>query len=397
MVEVFRWPDYAPECFDNELTEEMKIYHIGPAHPLRGGIANFNETLANACHKQGHESELISYSLQYPNFLFPGKTQFTADGYSGSSPIRTLINSINPVSWVKTGLLIKNEAPDAVVIHLWMPFFCPALGTIARLAKRNKKTKIIVLCHNVIPHEKKPGDALLSKYFLSIADGYIAMSKSVLDDLSHFTPSVNKLFIPHPIYDIFGNAVEKATAKRELSLDLDKKYILFFGMVRKYKGLDLLIDAFAKLYKTQKDTRLLVAGEFYGNTDGYLTQIRDLGIEDAVIIRNEFIATDQVKYYFSASDIVAQTYKTATQSGVTQIAYHFQKPMLVTNVGGLAEIVPPSVGFVTDVSADAVAEKLALFFSDNMEEQMSLATVAEKKRFSWDSMVAGIEQLVENR
>jgi len=373
----------------------MKIYHIGPAHPLRGGIANFNETLAQAFISAGHQTEIISYSLQYPNILFPGKTQFTDDAYLGNTPIRTIINSINPFSWIKAGRLVKKDSPDILVMHLWMPFFCPALGTVARIAKQNKKTKVAILCHNVIPHEKKPGDTLLLKYLVSVADGFIAMSKSVLDDLSQFTPSENKLFVPHPIYDIFGDPLCKTDAITHLGLQPDKKYILFFGMVRKYKGLDLLIDAFAELIKKHPDTRLLVAGEFYDNEAEYLEQIHKLGIDEFVSIRNEFIATDQVKYYFSATDIVAQTYKTATQSGVTQIAYHFQKPMLVTNVGGLAEIVPDSVGYVAERDHLDIATKLDDFFANKKESFMSKATIVEKERFSWTAMVQGIIDIVK--
>lgn len=374
----------------------MQICLIGPAHPLRGGIANFNETLASAFKSAGHTADIVSYSLQYPDFLFPGTTQFTADPYQGSVTIRNLINSINPFSWVRTGRALRKEAPDMVVMHLWMPFFCPALGTIARIAKRNGKTKVFLLCHNVIPHEKKIGDRFLTKMLVPQCDGFVSLSQSVLEDISQFTDSDNKLFIPHPIYDIFGEIEDKSVAKSALGLDPERKYVLFFGMVRKYKGLDLLIDAFAIFAAQHPDVDLLIAGEFYDNEAKYRRQIADLGIADRTILYNQFIPSEDVRHYFCSSDIVAQTYITATQSGVTQIAYHFHRPMLVTNVGGLAEIVPDTVGYITDKTALDISEKLADFFSNGREVAMSRAAESEKKRFSWGSMVAGFEQLFSN-
>ncbi len=374
----------------------MKICLIGPAHPLRGGIANFNETLAEAFHTEGHGTDIISYSLQYPGFLFPGKTQFTQDEYRGASKIRTLINSVNPFSWIRTGLRIKKEAPDMVVMHLWMPFFCPALGTIARIAKRNGKTKVFLLCHNVIPHEKKPGDRFLTQMLVPHCDGFISLSQSVLDDLSQFTDSANKLFIPHPIYDIFGEIEDKQTAKSALGLSAKRKYILFFGMVRKYKGLDLLIDAFAIFAAANPDVDLVIAGEFYDGEEKYRSQIADLGIIERTIIRNEFIPSEAVRHYFCSADIVAQTYITATQSGVTQIAYHFNRPMLVTNVGGLAEIVPSTVGYITERTSQDISDKLLDFFANNREHEMSAGAEREKARFSWKSMVDGFVSLHDN-
>lgn len=374
----------------------MQICLIGPAHPLRGGIANFNETLASAFHSAGHKTEIVSYSLQYPGFLFPGTSQYTQDEYKGQVLIHTLINSVNPLSWVRTGQLLRKTAPDIIIMHLWMPFFCPTLGTIARMAKRNGKTKVFLLCHNVIPHEKKIGDRFLTNMLVPYCDGFISLSQSVLDDLSQFTDSDNKLFVPHPIYDIFGAIEDKLVAKEALKLLPHRKYVLFFGMVRKYKGLDLLIDAFSLFAAQQQDVDLLIAGEFYDSEDKYRRQIADLGITDRVIIRNQFIPSEDVRHYFCASDIVAQTYITATQSGVTQIAYHFHRPMLVTNVGGLAEIVPESVGYITEKTALDVSEKLVDFFVSGREPAMSAAAGREKARFSWDSMVNGFLSLYNN-
>ena len=208
----------------------MKNILIGPAFPLRGGIANFNEALHLQYLRQGDDSQIISYSLQYPNFLFPGKSQFATEKPSETYNISTKLNSINPFSWIAIGREIKKAAPEALIIHYWMPFFAPALGTICRIVRQNKKTKIIVICHNIKPHEPRFGDTALAKYFLKKCHGFIAMSKSTLDDLELYTNNTNKAFIPHPIYDTFGTAVSKAEARAQLGLKSDGKYLLFFGV-----------------------------------------------------------------------------------------------------------------------------------------------------------------------
>lgn len=373
----------------------MKVVLIGPAHPLRGGIANFNEALFNQYSKLGDDCSIISYSLQYPGFLFPGKTQYA----SGSGPLglksRALISSINPFSWIKTGRIIKKEAPDVVIIHFWMPFFAPALGTISWIAKKNMKTRVIALCHNVKPHEPRPGDNLLTKYFLRKCNGYVTLSKNTLEEIPLYSNNKNAIFIPHPIYDIFGQQIEKQFARQKLGIKPEDKIVLFFGMVRKYKGLDLLLEAMALDQIKQLGIKLMVAGEFYDKPVYYQEIIDRLGIVDQVIIRDEFIPNDDVKLYFCACDIVAQTYHTATQSGVSQIAYHFNTPMLVTNVGGLAEIVPNGkVGYVTEREPEDIANAIADFFNNNRSEEFINNIKTEKKRFEWSSMTDGINQLL---
>jgi len=362
----------------------VKIINLGPANPLRGGIANFNESLSLEFLKMGHDTHVVSYSLQYPNIFFPGKTQFTDSPAPKGLVIKAILNSVNPFNWIWTGKKIKKENPDVVIIHYWMSFFGPALGTVCRIIKKNKKTKIIALCHNIIPHEKKPYDKLFTSYFIKKCDGYIAMSKAVLNDLNEFTNSTNKVFSPHPAYDLFGTKTDKALAREKLQIGADTKLILFFGMVRNYKGLDLLLESLASPLLKQENVTLLVAGEFYDSIEEYKQQIEKLGIADKVILRDEFIATDDVKYFFSASDIVAQTYKTATQSGVTQIAYHFDVPMLVTNVGGLAEIVPHNeVGYICEKQPDDIARSLNDFFENNRFNEFSENVKNRKHMFSW--------------
>jgi len=373
----------------------MKNILIGPAYPLRGGIANFNEALHLQYLRQGDDTKIISYSLQYPNFLFPGKTQFATDAPSDTFNIETKLNSVNPFSWIAVGREIKKAAPDALIIHYWMPFFAPALGTICRIVRKNKKTKIIVLCHNVKPHESRFGDSLLAKYFLKKCHGFVTLAQSTLDDLSLYTNNTNKVFIPHPIYDTFGTVVSKAEARAQLGLQLDGRYLLFFGVVRKYKGLDLMLKAMGEA-KMPKDVKLIIAGEFYEDPKIYEELINVYDLKDRVILKNEFIASSDVKYYFCASDIVTQTYHTATQSGVSQIAYHFDIPMLVTNVGGLAEIVPHGkVGYVTERNPDEIATQIADFYNNNREAEFIANIKIEKKRFSWSTLTDGISRLIK--
>ncbi|MBL7890321.1 MAG: glycosyltransferase [Bacteroidia bacterium] len=372
----------------------QKVIIVGPAFPLRGGIANFNEALCRAMGKAGKDSKIISFSLQYPNFLFPGKTQFDSGKGPQDIAIETRINSINPFTWWSVARKIKKEKPDYIIIRYWLPFMGPCLGTIARLVRRGTNIKVIAITDNVIPHEKRIGDSLFTKYFVRSCHGFVAMSQAVLDDLNVFTNSSNKAFLPHPIYDIFGDKQEQMSSLRHLNLDLDKKYILFFGFIRKYKGLDLLLEAMADERIKQLGVKLIVAGEFYEDPEPYKQLIENKCISDRVILRTEYIESEEVKYYFSAANIVAQPYRTATQSGVTQVAYHFEKPMLVTNVGGLPEIVPHNkVGYVTAIDPVAIADAIVDYFSNNREELFTQNTIAEKKRFEWRTFVDGVDQL----
>ncbi len=371
----------------------QKIIIIGPAFPFRGGIANFNNALAKAYNERGDDVTLFSFTLQYPSFLFPGTTQYEKGNPPSNLKIRTLINSINPVNWIKIARKINKESPDLVIIRYWLPFMSPCLGTIAYLL--NKNIKILAITDNIIPHEKRLGDKILTKYFVKSCDAFITLSRSVLDDLTYFTNSIFKKFIPHPIYDVFGEKISKEDAIRNLNLSFDDRYLLFFGFVRKYKGLDLLLKAMADERIKELGVKLIVAGEFYHNKNEYIALIKDLGIEKQIILHSDFIPADKVKNYFCASDIIAQTYKTATQSGVTQIAYHFERPMLVTDVGGLAEIVPNNkVGYVTSQCPNDIASSIVDFYQNNREQNFSLNAKQEKERFSWESFVNGIDQLM---
>jgi len=372
---------------------QKKIIIIGPAHPYRGGIANFNNSLAKAYKENGDHVQVFSFKLQYPSFLFPGKTQYEDSDPPKDIKIRSIINSINPWNWFNVVRAINNENPDYLVIRYWLPFMAPCLGTIARLV--NSNIKILAITDNIIPHEKRFGDFSLTKYFIKSCDAFLTLSASVLDDLLKFTTSKEKIFIPHPIYDQFGEKIEKNTALANLDLNSEDKHLLFFGFVRKYKGLDLMLHAMSDKRVKELGVKLIVAGEFYDNIEEYTSLINKLDIEFNVILRSDFIDESDVKNYFCASDMITQTYRTATQSGVTQIAYHFERPMLVTNVGGLAEIVPNNkVGYVTTQNPNDIADAIIDFYSNKREEEFVKNVSVEKSRFSWQSLIDGIESLI---
>lgn len=375
----------------------MKIAIIGPVYPLRGGIADFNHALANALVAQGHQVKIFSFSLQYPKLLFPGKSQYTDSAPSNIQyETEALINTIQPRTWGKSAKAIADYEPDLVLTRFWIPFIAPALGTIHKKLKRKIQAPIIAITDNVIPHEKRPGDRMLSRFFLKTCDAFIVMSKQVGEDLKKMVDNPTYSVIPHPIYDIFGDIKEKAEARKNLDIKEHDNIILFFGFIRKYKGLDLLIRSFAKTDFMKLNIKLLVAGEFYESKTDYIKLINRLGLEEHVIIHDKFIDNQSVANYFCAADLVAQTYITATQSGVTQIAYNFYRPMLVTDVGGLSEIVEHQKnGYVCPVDKNKIATALMDFFMNKREEAFSKATIELKEKFSWNHFTTEVLALTE--
>ena len=372
----------------------MKIIIIGPAHPYRGGIALFSNRLADALAVDNNAVNIVTFKLQYPGFLFPGKTQFSDN--ESSSKIKTLraINSVNPFNWIKVGMQIRAAKPDLVIFKYWMPFMAPCFGTIAKYIKKDSSIKIISLVHNLVPHEKRFGDTILTKYFVKRVDGFIAMSQSVIADINRFNTTKPTALSPHPLYDNFGKIKTRKEALEALGLDTQFNYMLFFGIVRKYKGLDILLKAFADKRLNDGSLKLIVAGEFYDDDAEYLDLIHKHDLTDAVILTKGFIPDNKVVDYFCAADIVVQPYRTATQSGVTQIAYHFNKPMLVTDVGGLKEIVPNGkVGYVVEPNQNAVTEALIDFYQNNKAASFIKGAEEEKKKYSWDKMVKTVNDL----
>ena len=364
--------------------KNKKIILIGPAYPLRGGIADSNHSLALALRKLGHQVVVLSFSLQYPRILFPGKSQFDYNCTPPDLKIVPRINSVNPISWLKTALWVKNQNPDLVITRFWLPFMGAALGSILKLSGLKNKIPLIALCDNVIPHEKRFGDFSLTNYFLKANTQFLVMSKSVGKDIAGFIKNPKVAYHPHPVYDQFGALIPKAEAINSLKLDPTKKYLLFFGFIRKYKGLDLLLNALPFI---DKDVELIVAGEFYDAESEYRSLVDSLHLKSRVHFFADFIPQEKVAQFFSACDILVQPYRTATQSGVAQIAYHFNKPILVTNVGGLPEIVPHNkVGYVVDVNPNSIALALKDFY-DNERELFFIENVKqEKDKYSWSNM-----------
>lgn len=376
---------------------KKNVIIIGSAYPLRGGgIATYNERLAKAFADNGDKVIIHTFSLQYPSIFFPGKTQYSDEAPPKDLNIEVSVNSINPFNWIRVGRRLKRLKPDLVIVRYWIPFISPCLGTISRIVRKNKHTKIIAIADNIIPHEKKPGDKILTRYFVKSVDGFITMSQSVLQDLEYFEKNKPKRYCPHPLYDNFGTIATKEEARKKLQLDLNQKYVLFFGFIREYKGLDILLKAFSHPKIREIGVKLLVVGEFYANPDQYYALIEENRIEDLVILRTNFIPNTEVRLYFSAVDLVAQPYKEATQSGVTQVAYHFNKPMITTNVGGLSEIVPDGkVGYVTKPDHKEVAEAIVNFFSLGKEDEFVTNIIEEKKKYSWEMMLQEIDQLYQ--
>lgn len=369
-----------------------KIVIIGPAHPLRGGLASYNERLAKEFIDEGHDASIYTFFYQYPSFLFPGTTQFSTEPAPANIPIKAAINSVNPLNWITIGNELKKLKPDVIVVRYWLPFMGPCLGTILRRVKKNKHTQIVCIADNIIPHEKRPGDTIFTRYFVKPVDRFITMSEKVLNDLKKFAKGKPAQFIPHPLYDNFGEKISKEEARKHLDITGDVHIVLFFGFIRKYKGLDILLNSIKLLNLKYgvKNIRLLIAGEFYEDAKNYEELLNDPAIRPFLILHTQFISDSEVKYYLCAADCVVQPYRSATQSGVTPLAYHFEVPMIVTNVGGLPSLVPDGkAGLIAEPNAENIAEKIIEYFSRG-ENFFTPFLKEEKKKYSWSVMTRAI-------
>jgi len=371
---------------------------IGPGHPLRGGLASFNQRLAVEFINEGYDCTIYSFSLQYPEFLFPGTTQYSSEPAPEGLKILSRINSVNPLNWFSVGKELSRMRPDIIVVRYWLPLMGPALGTILRRVRKNGHTRIIAITDNVIPHEKRPGDKPFTKYFLKACDAYITMSEKVMKDLRSYEAVKPARQVLHPLYDNFGEPIPKETARAILRAkgvgvgDRDK-IILFFGFIRKYKGLDIALGAMADPRMRDHGIRLMVAGEFYEDAAPYQELIDRLGIRDRLLLRTDFIPDSEVRDYLCAADAVIQPYRNATQSGVTPLAYHFEKPMIVSNVGGLPDLVPhEQVGLVAEPEPGAMADAVLRYYTLG-ESYFLPALRKEKEKYSWARMVQTIEEL----
>jgi glycosyltransferase involved in cell wall biosynthesis len=374
----------------------MKIVIVGTAHPIRGAMAQLNAILGWHLSKD-HSIEIVSFKRQYPTILFPGKTQIDPSGPLFRLPTTPLVDSINPITWLKAARYIRSRRPDLVIFRYWLPFFAPCFGVISFLVRRRTATKVLFICDNVVPHEKRPGDSALTKFAFRFVDCFIVQSKSVELDLHRFVPNARYVIVPHPIYSVFGHPLPKTEARKQLRLS-EEHVILFFGYVRRYKGLHLLLEAMPLILK-QTPVRLLVVGEFYDNEETYRRKITDLGLGDRVTVYSHYIPNEEVGIHFSACDVVVLPYISATQSGIVQIAYNFDKPVIATGVGGLAEVVIDGVtGFIVPPSDPVkLSQAIVRYYQEARESEFVENIRAEKDKYSWNHMVEAIERLMKER
>jgi len=366
----------------------VNIVLLGPAYPYRGGLASFNERLARELQQRGHRVHIITFTKQYPDFLFPGKTQFSNSPPPTGLQISRMVHAYQPLNWYRVGRRLQAMDFDLLVTRFWLPFMGPALGTILKQAKKNRRIKTVAIIDNIIPHEKRPGDKVLTKYFVKQVDRFIVLSKFVGHQLRAFTKTKPIAYSPHPLFDNYGAPTPRDEALQYLGLDSHRRYLLFFGFIRAYKGLDILLQAMASERLRNLPVHLIVGGEFYDREEKYLSLIKQHGLSDRVHLFTRFIPDNEVKYFFSAADLVVQPYRSATQSGISQIAMHFGVPMVVTDVGGLREIVKDgTTGLLADPDPASVAGAIARFFSGINQEAMRTEIQKERVLFEWDHFV----------
>jgi glycosyltransferase involved in cell wall biosynthesis len=375
----------------------MNIVILGSAHPLRsGGITSFNERVALELQQEGHNVEICSFSLQYPSFLFPGKSQFTTDPAPEDLRINAIINSINPFNWIRVGYRLCQKKPDIIIVRFWLPFMGPCLGTILRIVKRNRHTIVICIADNILPHEKRIGDKSFTKYFVQPVDGFISMSKNVLKDISLYSNKIAR-HTPHPLYDSYGQSLSRTEARKKLNINPDKKVLLFFGFVRKYKGLDILLEAMTDERVKREKIELIIAGEFYDNYSEYFSKIEAFGIKDRIHLYSEFVPNNKVSCFFSAADAVVLPYRQGTQSGVTQLSFHFRKPVIVTNVGGIGEVVRHGkTGFITEPKIKSIADTIMKFYDEFPNIAFEENILKENANYDWKSFTQSIFETAES-
>ncbi|MEP0547147.1 MAG: glycosyltransferase [Rhodothermales bacterium] len=377
------------------MSKPQHIVLVGPLYPYRGGIAHFTQSLGRSLEARGHRVSAVTFSRQYPERLFPGRTQYETTPAEDALDAPRLIDTIGPRSWLRTARHLRALAPDAVVFQYWMPFFAPALGTIGR--RLGDGAKRLAVVHNALPHERRPGDRALSRYFLRSCDGLLVLSDSVRRDAERLAPGVPVRQAAHPTYDFFGEAVPRVEARALLGLPAEAPVLLFFGFVRRYKGLHVLLDAMPGILERLPDACLVVAGEFYDDAAPYREQVRRLGLDAAVRFEDEYVPSEQVAPYFGAADLVVQPYLSATQSGVAQVAFHFERPVLTTDVGGLAESVPHErAGLVVPPEdAGALAAAAVRFFEEDMAASLAEGVRAVRAATDWRHVCEALEGLAE--
>ncbi len=369
----------------------MKIALLSTFYPYRGGIAQFSAKLYRELEAQ-NDVKAFTFKRQYPSFLFPGKTQFVEEGdIADPIPAVRVLDSTNPLSFSKTAREINRFEPDVLISQYWMTFFGPAIGSVHKKVKSAKRVSIV---HNMIPHEKRFFDKPANKHFLKNNDGFIVLSKAVRDDLLSLKPDAKYLLIDHPVYDQFGALRERSEILTKLGLDGDKKYLLFFGFIREYKGLDLLLEAMSGL---DESYQLIVAGEVYGSFDKYQQIIDQYELADRVHLYNDYIPDDEVTNYFSIADVCVLPYKGATQSGITAVSHHFEVPIIATDVGGLKETIHHGkTGLIVDgPEPELIKNAIDQYFVEDMKASFSENIRIEKAERSWPKFAEKVLEFVK--
>ncbi len=370
----------------------MKIAILSPFYPYRGGLAQLNARLYTELSKQ-NTVKAFTFTTLYPEFLFPGKTQYVEEGDTATViDAERVLNSVNPLSYVKTAKAINRFTPDILIIPYWMSFLAPAFGGVCLFL--DKSIKVVALVHNALPHERRFFDKAFSSFFFNRCNGFLVMSEPVVRDLKLLKPDANILLLPHPIYDHYGDRIDKAEACKELNVKSDKKTLLFFGLIRDYKGLDLLIDAFGQL---DDSYQLVIAGESYGSFDKYTAQIENSPQKENVVVYEQYIHDDMVPLLFSAADVLVLPYRSATQSGVTALSIQLELPMVATDVGALGKTIRDAeIGFVVAKPlAEDISRGIKEYFADAEKvKDYNQNLRSEKKRLSWANFIVSVQHFL---
>lgn len=357
------------------------ISFLSVFYPYRGGIAQSSGSLYFALKKIANVNA-INFSRQYPDILFPGKSQFVPEeDKTEAMESARVLDSINPLSWLKTGNYINSLNSEIVISRFWIPFLAPALGTA--LSRTKKKSCNLAIVDNAIPHEKRFGDSALTNYYLKQNQKFVALSKSVERDLHEMMPNAEIYYHPHPVYDRFPEPIDRIQARQSFGFSSEDKVILFFGFIRDYKGLDILLNS---MKFTDKSIKLLIAGDVYGSFDKYQKIIDDNNLSERIKVIIDYIPDEEVSKYFSACDVCVQPYRSATQSGIANISTHYNKPIIATNVGGLKEVIEPfNIGKIVEkAEAHMFADAINEFFRDNNDYTQNFKTY--KEFASWDKL-----------
>ena len=373
----------------------MKLALVGPTYPYRGGIAHYTTLLFQNLNAQGHDVYLYAFKRLYPDWLFPGRSDRDPSTLTLDVACDYMLDTLNPLSWWLTAQAIIQQRPDVLLLQWWVPFFAPLWIVLAQMVRR-QKIKVIFICHNVLPHEQQFWHSWVAKWILGLGEGYIVQSQAEAKRLLALLPGRSVKVVPIPVFDMFaGYTVPQAVARRQLNVAPTAKVLLFFGLVRPYKGLRYLLEALPKILESLPDAHLLIVGEFWQGKQGYLKQIEQLAIQDHVSIVDRYVSNEELPLYFSAANVAVLPYQEVTQSAVVQLAFGFKLPVITTRIGGLVEVVAhEETGLLVPAAdSDALARAVNHFFGSNLEVQMRRNLETGREVTSWAKLVYTIESL----